>query len=63
MGGYGCGKTHLAAAIAHAVVGRGIPPLSDRSRPAGLLRYAYQTRKPRLKCALKKSEHPAPRAG
>jgi DNA replication protein DnaC len=26
-GGYGCGKTHLAAAIANATVGRGIPTL------------------------------------
>ena len=27
IGGYGCGKTHLAAAIANAVVQRGITPL------------------------------------
>jgi DNA replication protein DnaC len=27
QGGYGCGKTHLAAAIANASVGRGIPTL------------------------------------
>jgi len=43
MGGYGCGKTHLAAAIAHAVVRRGIPTLF-LTVPDLLdwLRYAYQ---------------------
>jgi DNA replication protein DnaC len=42
QGGYGCGKTHLAAAIANAVVSRGIPTLF-LTVPDLLdqLRYAY----------------------
>jgi DNA replication protein DnaC len=42
QGGYGCGKTHLAAAIANAAVGRGVPTLF-LTVPDLLdqLRYAY----------------------